>query len=579
MRMNARSGGLVRFLHPEVAMKRIVKLVALALCSIAVILGLAAFVGDLADLARQRGRFDQAIARNAVQMLEEGRKTFRHDTFGSEDFWGGLLQLHQAIQGDDFGGVGDGLSPGAALGLGLKVDVDALSHQTIQAIRRGRVDLDDPAVTLALLKENAVVGVKGFFSGNRLRSVGIQCALCHSTVDNSLAPGIGHRLDGWANRDLDIGAIVALAPVLTPLTTLLGVDDATVRTVLRSWGPGKFDAELVLDGKAFRPDGKSAATLIPPAFGLAGVNLHTWTGWGSVTHWNAFVSNLEMHGKGTFYDPRLDDAAKFPIAAREGLGHIRSTPDLTTSKLAALHVYQLDIPAPKPPRGSFDADAAARGEALFEGRARCATCHVPPLFTEPGWNMHTAEEIGIDDFQAQRSPDGRYRTAPLKGLWTHTKGGFYHDGRFATLRDVIDHYDAHLKLGLSNPEKRQLEQYLLSLGDAPLPRDSGRDDDDDDGDDDDGAFGIRIFGAQPAVGRADLEVDLPEAGTMRFEIFDVMGRAVAKVDDPRWLTAGTQRLSWDGMRADGAAAAPGVYFIRVTSGPRTWTQRVVLAPR
>jgi mono/diheme cytochrome c family protein len=407
---------------------------------------------------------DDAIRDNARSMLAEGRRTFRFDTFGDEAFWGDQLQLHEAIQGERFGGVGPGLSPKNALALGLKVDVDALPPDLIDQLAAGQVDLDDPAVTLALLKLRAVVGVTGFFNQRgTLRAVGIQCAVCHSTVDDSLAPGIGRRLDGWANRDLDIGAIAALAPNLQPLADLLSTDEATVRAVLNSWGPGKFDAELVLDGKAFRPDGKSAATLIPPAFGLAGVNLHTWTGWGSVTHWNAFVANLEMHGQGTFYDPRLNDAEQFPIAAREGFGNVRSKPDLITKRLAALHFYQLAIPAPAPPKGSFDKSAAERGRIIFEGKARCATCHVPPLFTEPGWNLHTPAEIGIDDFQANRSPDRRYRTAPLKGLWTHQKGGFYHDGRFATLQDVVDHYDTFFGLELTRRETRDLIQYLLSL--------------------------------------------------------------------------------------------------------------------
>jgi hypothetical protein len=278
-----------------------------------------------------------------------------------------------------------------------------------------------------------------------------------------LAPGIGHRLDGWAARDLNVGAIIALSPNLQPLAKLLGTDVATVRTVLNSWGPGKFDAELILDGKAFRPDGKSAATLLPPAFGLAGVNLHTWTGWGSVTHWNAFVANLEMNGRGTFYDPRLNNAEQFPIAAREGFGNVRSHPDLITKRLAALHFYQLAIQAPAAPKGSFDKAAAARGRLTFNGKAQCATCHVPPLFTEPGWNMHTPAEIGIDDFQANRSPDRRYRTAPLKGLWSHQEGGFYHDGRFATLREVIDHYNTFFGLRLTERETSDLIEYLLSL--------------------------------------------------------------------------------------------------------------------
>jgi mono/diheme cytochrome c family protein len=412
--------------------------------------------------AQQGGR--DVIRVNAEQMLKEGAATFRSDTFGNEAFWGDTLRLHEAIMGADLGGVGPGVSPRAALALGLKVDSEALPRSMVRQLRRGRVDLDSAATTLALLRADAVIGLKGFFDPNgSLRSVGITCALCHTTVDNLVMPGVGRRQDGWANRDLNVGAIVASAPDLSAFADVLRVDEATVRTVLNSWGPGKFDAALPLDGKAFRPDGKPAATLIPPAYGLAGVNLHTWTGWGSVTHWNAFVSNLAMRGRGTFYDPRLNDPVQFPIAAREGFGNVRNTPDLITAKLAALHFYQLAIPAPPPPEGSFDREAATRGQALFAGKAECATCHVPPLFTEPGWNMHTPEEIGIDAFQANRSPDRRYRTAPLRGLWAHQTGGFYHDGRFATLRDVVDHYDRVRNLGLAEQEKNDVVEYLKSL--------------------------------------------------------------------------------------------------------------------
>jgi len=405
-----------------------------------------------------------AVEQNALESIARGRQTFRFDTFGDEAFWSGALRLHEAIAGSAHGGVGPGVSPHTALAVGLKVDVDRLPRSVRNGLRAGTIDLEDPAVTLALLRLNAVLGVKGTFgNGGNLTAVGIECALCHSTVDDSFAPGVGHRLDGWANRDLDVGQIAALAPDLSAVAALLGVSEDTVRTVLRSWGPGKFDAELFLDGKAFRPDGKSAATLIPPAFGLAGVNLHTWTGWGSVTHWNAFVANLEMHGSGTFYDPRLDDAAQFPIAAANGFGNVRNTPDLITGKLADLHLYQLAIPAPSPPAGSFDHAAAARGRVLFAGKAQCATCHVPPLYTEPGWNMHTPAEIGIDSFQADRAPDHRYRTAPLKGLFTHGKGGYYHDGRFPTLLDVVNHYDGVKGLGLTPAEKADLVEFLKSL--------------------------------------------------------------------------------------------------------------------
>jgi hypothetical protein len=412
---------------------------------------------------------DRQLDRHALDMVALGRHIFRYDTFGDQAFWGGTLKLHQTIKGAQFGGIGPGLSPKAALSLGLKVDVDALPGNVIAHLRNGSLDLNDPAVTLELLRLNAVVGVTGFFDASRnLQSVGIQCALCHSTVDDSLAPGVGHRLDGWAARDLDVGKIINFAPDLSAFASLLGVSEATVRTVFASWGPGKFDAELALDGKAFRPDGKSAATLIPPAFGLAGVNLHTWTGWGSVTHWNAFVANLEMHGRGRFWDPRLNDAAQFPIAAANGFGNLNPelspADDLITPKLAALHFYQLAIPAPRPPAGSYDAAGAQRGHLVFR-KAKCNDCHVEPLWTEPGWNLHTPAEIGIDDFQASRAPDRRYRTAPLGGLWTHAKGGFYHDGRFATLLDVVNHYNGFFGLGLNEQDKSDLVQYLKSLPD------------------------------------------------------------------------------------------------------------------
>jgi hypothetical protein len=402
--------------------------------------------------------------KTALTQLDEGRETFRYDTFGNEHFWGDALKLHRAIAGTNHGGVGPGVSPATALAVGLKVDVDALPEPTKQALSRGEVDLNAPATTLALLELDAVVGVKGRFNAAReLTSVGIQCALCHSTVDNSFAAGIGHRLDGWPNRDLNVGAIVNLSPDVAVLTNALEVDEATVRTVLQSWGPGKFDAELILDGKAFRPDGKSAATVLPAAFGLAGVNLATYTGWGSVTHWNGFVGNLEMHGSGTFWDPRLNDTNTFPLAAKNGYGNVRTTNDLITPKLAALHLYQLSLPAPKPAPETFDATAADRGRSLFAGKAQCATCHVPPLYTEPGWNMHTPEEIGIDDFQSSRSPDKRYRTTPLGGLFTRAKGGFYHDGRFGDLRAVVNHYDSHLELELSTEEVNDLVEFLKSL--------------------------------------------------------------------------------------------------------------------
>jgi len=437
---------------------------------------------------------NDATARNAVLLATQGEQIFRFDTFGDQAFWGGMLKLHLAIEGASLGGVGPGVSPKTALTVGLKVDVDAMPRNLLEQVEHGQVNLNDPAVTVALLKSNAVVGVTGFFnSSGTLQSIGIQCALCHSTVDNSLPalcagaiqpnPGtgcIGHRLDGWPNRDLNVGAIVSLAPDLSPFASLLNISQAAVRTVLSSWGPGKFDAELILDGKAFNAqqitDGTvtgtnvTAATLLPPAFGLGGVNLHTWTGWGSVPHWNAFVANLEMHGKGRFWDPRLNDAVQFPIAAAHGFGdlpHISPDDDQITSKLQALQFYQLALPAPQPPPGSFDPAAAERGDQLFSNKAKCNNCHVEPLWTDAGWNLHTPTEICIDSFQADRAPDHRYRTSPIGDLFTHMKGGFYHDGRFPTLGSVVDHYNTCLSLGLTNGEKSDLIQYLLSLTFGP----------------------------------------------------------------------------------------------------------------
>ncbi len=440
--------------------------------SIAAAAALAASTGCTRARAGEARAAADAAERDAVQsaqrMIRDGRRTFRFDTFGDEAFWTDTLKLNAAVEQ---------VSPRTALAVGLKVDVDALPPPVVDAIQAGQVDLDDPAVTAELLRLDAVVGLKGAVDQqNRVVRLGITCALCHSSVDDSLATGIGHRLDGWPNRDLDVGAIVNLSPDLSAVGSLLGVPEAAVRQVITRWGPGKFDAEVFMDGKAVGPDGVPHPTLIPAAFGLAGVNLHTYTGWGSVTYWNAFVANLEMHGQGTFFDPRLDDAVKFPVAAANRFGHLAAPPgqDQITPKLAALHFYQLALEAPKAPEGSFDAAAAGRGALVFAGQGKCAGCHVPPLYTEPGWNQHTAAEIGIDDFQASRSPDGRYRTTPLKGLWARRRAGnatdpsgnghgFYHDGRFPTLPDVVSHYDQFMGLGLTAAQKSDLVEYLKSL--------------------------------------------------------------------------------------------------------------------
>ncbi|HTL55951.1 MAG TPA: hypothetical protein VL361_09745 [Candidatus Limnocylindrales bacterium] len=429
------------------------------------------------------GANSAATFQNSAEMVVQGQQIFRFDTFGDESFWGDTLQLHRAIEGTQFGGVGSGIGPKAALDLGLKVDADALPQKLVEQLKHGRVDLTSPAVTLDLLKLDAVVGVRGTFNPDgSLKAVGLTCAVCHSTVNDSLAPGIGRRLDGWANRDLNPGAIIAASPNITPITDLLkivhpGVTDNDVRAVLNSWGPGKFDAELLFDGKTTRPDGGPAATLIPNAFGLAGFNLHTWTGgWGTVTYWNALVAVLELHGVGTFFDERMDDTNKFPIAATMRFGHTsvdNPDDDQVTPKLPALHFYQLSIPAPKPTPGvDFDETASARGDELFSGKANCNSCHREPMWTEPGWNEHTPAEMKIDSFQAVRSPDGNYKTMNLAGLFvrerglfmnSQNKGRFYHDGRFQTLLDVVNSYNSRFTLGLTDQEKSDLVEYLKSL--------------------------------------------------------------------------------------------------------------------
>ena len=425
-----------------------------------------AIIGTVQAFNRPSADAQNAAASN--RLFAEGKQIFRFDTFGDEAFWGGQLRLHETVRT---------LSPRQALGLGLKVDVDALPRDVVEALRKGKINLDDPAVTATLLKLNAVLGVKGFFEDGTLTSVGLTCAVCHSTVDDSLAPGVGHRLDGWPNQDLDVGRIVASAPNLTPITNLLQVPEATLKSILLSWGPGYFDAIINHDGKVGPPP-HLGAVRIPPAFGLAGHNLHTWgAGWGTVTYWNAYVANTQMMGIGNFYDPRLNDPVKYPVAARSGRWNIRcgrpvgnvvralcgpGEEDLVTPKLAALHFYQLALPAPKPPKGSFNRGAAQRGEKIFNGKGKCASCHMQPLFTDAGWNAHRGEEICIDNFHANRAPDNAYVTAPLAGLFAKSKRGFYHDGRFANLEAVVDHYNSCFGLALTARERSDLVEYLKS---------------------------------------------------------------------------------------------------------------------
>jgi len=358
--------------------------------------------------------------------IEDGRCIFRYDTFGDEQLWTDVLRLHELVQG---------LPPTMALGVGLKVDADAVPADVLAS-----ADLEDPATTLALLELDAVVGVMAEVEDGTITRIGITCALCHSTVDDSVAPGIGARLDGWPNRDLDPGAIIALTPGLSTYAESLGVDAATAAAALTSWGPGRYDAR-------FNQDLMSAPVLIPPAYGLAEVELEAYTGEGPISYWNAYVAVTQMGAQGNFSDAEL------------GID-IMHDPDLLTSKLPALRDYQFSIAAPPPPDGSFDAEAAARGQLLFAGVAQCSTCHSGPAFTDAP-TLHAPEEVGMDPTEAARSKTGLYRTTPLRGAWQHPP--YFHDGSAATFADVVAHYDALFELGLTEGERADLAAYLASL--------------------------------------------------------------------------------------------------------------------
>jgi hypothetical protein len=373
-----------------------------------------------------------------AQTETDGKQIFRFDTFGDEQLWTDTLQMHRAIAT---------LPPKDALGVGLKVDVEALPQPIIDAILKGLVNLDDPAVTIELLRLNAVLGVMGRVDGGHLTRVGITCALCHSTVDNSLTTGIGRRLDGWPNRDLNVGAILGLSPELSE----------ALKLEFSGWGPGRYDPRHhAFDGRNIIPlNSPTLPVLIPPASGLQGVGFETYTGDGTISYWNSYVGVSQMGGHGSFSDSRI------------GL-IITQKPDRVTPKLAALLEYQLSLPAPPPPIGSFDASAAQRGERLFHGKADCASCHVPPTYTDVLTGpdpkvpvLHDPTEVGTEPFYAVRSATGRYRTTPLRGVWQHPP--YFHDGSAPTLAAVVDHYDEHRKLNLSPSQKADLVEFLKSL--------------------------------------------------------------------------------------------------------------------
>jgi hypothetical protein len=362
-------------------------------------------------------------------LVAQGKTIFRFETYGDETFWTDTLRLHEVIR--------TGVSPTTALSVGLKVDVDALPPQVKAGLAAGTIDLKDPATTVALLKLGAVLGVVGHVdASNTLTGVGITCAFCHSTVNNSFAPGIGERLDGWPNRDLNVGAIIALSPAL----------NAAQKAVYNSWGPGMYDPR-------FNVDGKNIPVVIPPAFGLRHVRREIYTGDDTISYWNAYVAITQMHGHGHFADPRIGVEVNNP-------------PDLVSSRLKPLRVYQFSLETPEPRAGSFDPAAARRGHAVFNGGAGCARCHLGSTYTDVNaGRLHTAAEVGQDPVYALRSVTKLYRTTPLRGLWhpPQLKGPYFHDGNAGTLADAVDHYVQLFGLSLTAQQKADLVEYLKTL--------------------------------------------------------------------------------------------------------------------
>jgi mono/diheme cytochrome c family protein len=367
-----------------------------------------------------------------VSQIEEGKQIFRFDTFGDEAFWTDTLRMHEVVR--------TLVDPTTALAVGLKVDSDALPPAVVQGIQNGSISLTAPTTTVALLKLNAVVGLKGTVetTGGQdvLTKIGITCALCHSTVDNSFAPGIGKRLDGWANRDLNPGAIIALSPALS----------AAAKEQYNSWGAGKFDPRHNIDGL-------NKPAVIPPAYGLVNIHRITFTGDGDeVAYWNRYVAVVEMGGQGSFSEPRLN------------LNVTNGTEDLVSSKLPALQAYQLGLPAPAPPADTFDSVAAGRGKAVFVGPGNCTACHSGNTFTDANLRLHPPADSMAEPetpSYASRSATKQYRTSPLKGLWQHPP--YFHDGSAATLLDVVKTYNTKRSLGLTPQQMTDLVEYLKSL--------------------------------------------------------------------------------------------------------------------
>lgn len=403
----------------------------IAQTAVIVIAAFAAIAGCKADRPTTPIQDSALASRGPMNpaLIAQGKDIFRFDTYGDETFWTDTLRMHEVIR--------TSVSPATALSVGLKVDVDALPAAVKTALQNHTIDLNDPATTVALLKLGAVVGVIGHVDANNtLTAVGVTCALCHSTVDNSFAPNIGHRLDGWPNRNLNVGAIIALSPALT----------AARKSVYNSWGPGKYDAR-------FNIDGQNIPVVIPPAFGLRHVAREIYTGDDTISYWNAYVAITQMHGHGHFSDPRIGVTVDNP-------------PDLVSSKLAALRTYQFSLETPPPIPGSYDATAAQRGRQVFNAVARCAGCHVGSVYTDVNQGvLHTPAEVGQDAAYAQRSATKMYRTTPLRGLWhpPQLTGPYFHDGNAATLAAAVDHYVQLQGLSLTAQQRKDLIEYLKTL--------------------------------------------------------------------------------------------------------------------
>lgn len=381
------------------------------------------------------GRQTTAVSADNPALIAQGKDIFRFDTFGDETFWTDTLRMHEVIS--------SAVDPTTALSVGLKVDTDSLPPAVVAGIKNGSISLTSPATTVALLKLNAVVGLKGTVTAvngqDVLTRVGITCALCHSTVDNSFAPGIGKRLDGWPNHDLNPGAIIALSSALTPAQ----------KAVYNSWGKGKYDAR-------YNFDGLNGPSVIPPAYGLKGVTSVTYTGDGAeLAYWNRYVAVTQMHGHGSWVEPRATPPE-----------NVQNPPDMVSAKLAALQAYQLSIQSPAAPPGSFDARAAARGRVVFHGAGQCASCHGGRHFTDAPRRLHSPAEVVSEPEPsgpsfASRSATKMYRSTPLRGLWQHAP--YFHNGVATTLDEVVNLYNTRKALNLTARQKADLVEYLKSL--------------------------------------------------------------------------------------------------------------------